>query len=161
MRNYLVCSLMLVLVCLSGCSVERYFTGNGAEALVYEEWHSFDIDLRGHPDQQQVLERLIEQIQQQDPYAQYTVLYKNNKNKQVFYSASKGFIELSKINERVNYIYSPENIVDLTIRAKVLAAYTETCQAVRIFKETGQINCFVESARVKQIANKQRLVGGQ
>lgn len=65
------------------------------------------------------------------------------------------------MNERVNYIYSPDNIADLTIRAKVLATYTETCQAVRIFKETGQINCFVESARVKQVANKQRLVGGQ
>ncbi|GAM66526.1 hypothetical protein JCM19236_3978 [Vibrio sp. JCM 19236] len=96
MRNDLVCSLMLVLVCLSGCSAERYFTGNGAEALVYEEWHSFDIDLRGHPDQQQVIERLIEQIQQQDPYAQYTVLYKSNKNKQVFYLLRKNLLSFRK-----------------------------------------------------------------
>lgn len=161
MRNYLVCSLILVLVSLSGCSAERYFIGNGAEAVVYEEWHSFDIDLRGHPDQQQVVGKLIEQIQQQDPYAQYRVLYKNDNSKRVFSSAAQEFTELSIPNKRVHYSHSPDNIADLTIRARVLAAHTEKCQAIELFKRTGQINCFVESARVKQIANKQRLTGGQ
>ncbi|MEZ9246026.1 hypothetical protein AB4179_17450 [Vibrio lentus] len=161
MRNYLICSLMLLLVNLSGCSAERYYTGNGTEAVVYEEWHSFDIDLRGHEDQEKVIARLIEKIHQQDPYAQYTVLHRNNNSKQVFSAATQGLTELSSATKRVHYIYSPDNIADLTIRVKMLAAHTELCQAIELFKKTGQINCFVESARIKQVANKQRLIGGQ
>lgn len=161
MRNYLVFSLMIIMLNLSGCAAERYFTGNGAEAIVYEQWHTFDIDLRGHSSQQEEIARLIEKIHQQDPYAQYTVLHRNNNSKQVFSAATQGLTELSSATKRVHYIYSPDNIADLTIRARVLAAHTELCQAIELFKKTGQINCFVESARIKQVANKQRLIGGQ
>lgn len=162
MRSYLlIFGLIMVMTNLTGCAAERYFSGNGTEALIYEEWHSYDIDIQDSSEAQEVIATIVRRIQNRDSRAQYNVYYRSSISKTLFESVVKDFRELSSLRNQVTYRHNPHNITDLTMRVKVHAIHTAQCQAIELFKETDELNCFSESARLKQVANKQRLVGGR
>ncbi len=66
---------------LLGCANERYFGGNGAEAIVYKENHSFEFAIKKRTETAKKIEQLIRDIESMDKGATYVVEYKSTRAK--------------------------------------------------------------------------------
>lgn len=159
MKNRILITLLISL--LSGCATERYFGGNGAEALVYKENHNFGFAIKKRAESEQQIGRLIAEIESIDKEATYIVDYKKAQNKKILTKIFAQYPSHLIAPERVEYRLSPSLTEDLTIRATLTRIKTQRCEPAEIGVESGQRNCFVESMRYKQVSYKSKLVGGE
>ncbi|MDN3699715.1 hypothetical protein ACFFUO_16610 [Vibrio artabrorum] len=144
---------------LLGCTSERYFGGNGAEALVYKEHHSFEFSIKNRNETAKQLHALIDDIEALDKEATYVVDYKSTRSKKM----------LEKIFDQYpSHIIAPKRVVyrnsvllsnDLKIQVTLRRLKTQQCKPAQIQTDLGQPDCFVESMRLKQVSYKSRLVG--
>ena len=151
--------ITLVASSLLGCATERYFGGNGAEALVYEENHNFGFAIKKRAESEKQIRRLIAEIESIDKEATYIIDYKKVQNKKMLTKIFAQYPSHLIAPERVEYRHSPALNEDLTIQATLTRIKTQRCEPAEIGVESGQRNCFVESMRFKQVSYKSKLVG--
>ncbi|PME34753.1 hypothetical protein BCV39_20250 [Vibrio sp. 10N.286.55.E10] len=146
---------------LFGCVSEQYFVGQGAEALVYKEHHSFEFVIKKRDKTAQQISDLIQEIESVDKEATYVVDYKSAANKQLLQSIFKQYPSHIITPQRVVYRYAQSLPSDLGIKVTLTRLKTQTCKPAQIHVNLRQSDCFVESMRLKQVAHKSRLVGEQ
>lgn len=152
---------VLTLTCLaiSACSSERYFGGNGAEALVYDEHHSYEVRIKNKPAVRAQLADVIANFESIDKDATYHVEYRTPAAKTLMQTLFASYQTHEVDPQRVVYLHNKNLLADIKVDVTVKKIKTGTCQGAQIQKELTTRDCFVESMRVKQVAYKSRLVG--
>lgn len=150
---------LLASVMLFGCTAERYFVGDGAEALVYQENHRFEFTVKQPASVKSQLDQLIQTAEKQNATAHYLIVYRTKGMKQLAQDVLTRFPELTLNNHRVGYEYQATEKVDLVINIMLHKVKTERCKPSQVQVETYKRNCFIESSRMQQVVNKNRLVG--
>ncbi|MFA0439123.1 hypothetical protein BCU70_06825 [Vibrio sp. 10N.286.49.C2] len=153
----LILSAMLI---LSGCASERYFGGNGLEALVYQQRHTVEMSIQDEKQAQQKLNALFSAVEGEDTGALYSIEYRNNAGKVLIDRIIDDYPALKVKKHKVTLAKNTQLLSDLKLQITFYALQTEECHAAQIGFEHSQTNCFSESARLKQVANKSRLLGG-
>lgn len=151
--------LPLALVSLVGCA-ERYFSGKGAEYLVYEETHSFAISVQDKESATKKVSNIIEAVEAEDSSASYSIQYRNTAAKQVVDKALKDhpYIELSA--EAFSLSRAPNIDSDINIIVSYDAMVRQECTPSQIETKQMSRNCFSENARLQQVADKKRIIRG-
>jgi hypothetical protein len=152
-------SCVLLLFGISGCTTERYFDGNGAEALVFQEIHRVDYVVKKRNETVEKMEQLIAISESLDKEAVYVVSYKSSTDRQLAEKAFKSFSSLSIDPSRIEYREVSNMIADVRIVVALRQLKTQTCKPAQLQNEIAQPDCFVETMRLKQVAYKSRLVG--
>jgi hypothetical protein len=152
-------ALTLTCLAISACSSERYFGGNGAEALVYDEHHSYEVRIKNKPAVRAQLADVIANFESIDKEATYHVEYRTSAAKKLMQTLFASYQTHEVDPQRVIYLHNKNLLADLKMDVTVKKIKTEPCQAAQIQKELTTRDCFVESMRVKQVAYKSRLVG--
>ncbi len=155
----LALAFVLLLTGITGCTTERYFDGNGAEALVYQEVHRVDYVINNRSESQQKMEQLIALSESFDKEAAYVVAYKSTADRQLAEKAFKQFSTLAVTPSRVQYRQEQDMIANVRISVAVRQLKTQICQPAQLQQDIAQPDCFVETMRLKQVAYKSRLVG--
>lgn len=158
MKRLLIASLLTM---LSGCAAERYFGGNGLEALVYQQKHTIEMSVKDAARAQSQLNTLFSTIEDQDTGAQYFIEYKNKASKAVLDQSLALYPRLQLKNDKVVLVNNKQLMTDIKLQVSFYVLKTEQCQPVQMGVEHSQMNCFSESARLKQVANKSRITGVQ
>lgn len=156
---YLGLPLAVAMLLVSGCTSERYFNGNGAEAIVYQELHRVDYVIKQREATLSNMEKFIALSESSDKEAKYVVSYKSKSAKNLAEQAFSKFDALMIFPSRVQYHQDTSSVADVSITVAVHKIKTQTCQPAQIQQEIGQPDCFVETMRLKQVAYKSRLVG--
>lgn len=144
---------------ITGCTTERYFDGNGAEALVYQEVHRVGYVIEKRKESLKKIEQLIALTESFDKEATYVVSYKSKQDRELAEKAFKQVAILAMTSSRIQYLQKPDMIADVRISVSVRQVRTQTCKPAQLLQEIAQPDCFVESMRLKQVAYKSRLVG--
>ncbi|WP_418641446.1 hypothetical protein ACNUDM_07890 [Vibrio chaetopteri] len=150
---------LLASVMLFGCTAERYFVGDGVEALVYQENHRFEFTVKQPASVKSQLVQLVQAAEKQNATAHYSIVYRTKGMKQLAKDAMKRFPELTLNNHRVDYKYRAKEEADLVVNITLHKVKAESCKPSQVMLETYKRNCFVESSRMQQVVNKNRLVG--
>ena len=158
MQRLLIVSLLTL---LSGCAAERYFGGNGLEAVVYQQKHTIEMSVKDTARAQTQLEALFATIEKQDTGAQYLIEYKNQASKAILEKSLASYPLLQLKSDKVILLKNQQLLTDVKLQVSFYALKTEQCQPVQFGVEHSQLNCFSESARLKQVANKSRITGAQ
>ncbi|MCW8344690.1 hypothetical protein MD535_01445 [Vibrio sp. ZSDZ65] len=158
MKQLLIVSLLIM---LSGCAAERYFGGNGLEALVYQQKHTIEMSVQDTARAQSQLEALFSTIEDQDTGARYFIEYKNKAAKSLLDQSLASYPRLQLKNDKVVLVNNKQLLTDIKLQVSFYVLKTEQCQPVQFGVEHSQLNCFSESARLKQVANKSRITGAQ
>ncbi|USD61759.1 hypothetical protein J4N45_07310 [Vibrio sp. SCSIO 43140] len=156
---YLGLSLLLLVLLVSGCTTERYFNGNGAETIVYQEVHRVDYVIKKRDATLANMKQFIALSESSDKEANYVVSYKSKSAKNLAEQAFSKFDALTISPSRVQYHQDMSGVADISIIVAVHKIKTQTCQPAQVQQEIGQPDCFVETMRLKQVAYKSRLVG--
>ncbi|WP_112479847.1 hypothetical protein [Vibrio variabilis] len=157
MKNGLLA--LLVCVFIVGCSAERYFVGNGVEALIYEEKHRVELVVKERSQSATQLAQVIDAAERQNATAHYTFIYRTKAMKSLAQGVLSDYPELTLDNHRVSYLYQANETADLIINITLHKLNTELCKPSQVLVETYQRNCFIESSRMQQVVNKPKLVG--
>ncbi|MCL9774881.1 hypothetical protein [Vibrio methylphosphonaticus] len=155
-RLLLVCAILS----LSGCTTERYFGGNGLEALVYQQHHTIEMSIQDKTHAQQRLSALFSSVEDEDTGALYHIEYRSNVGKVLIDTIINDYPAFKVKKDKVTLAKNTKLLSDLKVQITFYALETEQCHAAQIGFEHSQTNCFSESARLKQVANKSRLLGG-
>lgn len=150
---------LLLSAMLFGCTTERYLVGDGVEALVYEENHRFEFNVKKQVPLETQLTKLIQAVEKQNAAAHYSIAYRRKEMKRIAQEAFKHFPELTLNNHRVDFEYQATEKADLVVNITLHKIKTEQCKPSQVLVETYQRNCFIESSRMQQVVNKTRLVG--
>ncbi|MEZ8039587.1 hypothetical protein ACED25_08340 [Vibrio sp. 1F263] len=156
-------SLIMALFNLSllGCASEQYFVGQGAEALVYKEQHSFEFAMKNRDETTKQITALIQNIELMDKEATYAVDYKSIRSKAMLQSIFEEYPSHVIAPQRVLYRSVKLLPSDLKIQVTLTRLKTQKCAPAQIHVRLRQPDCFAESMRLKQVAYKSRLVGEQ
>ena len=157
MRTRVLCICLSLL--MFGCTTERYFIGDGVEALVYQENHTVELNIKNKSASKAYLTQLIESIEKQNADARYTFVYRQAKTKALFEQTLMAFPELKLKNHRVSYQQESQLRSDALVKVTLHKVKTERCAPSQVLVESYQRNCFVESSRMQQVVNKSKLVG--
>ena len=164
MKQLLMSVLVLLsLGTLSGCA-EQMYEAKGAEALVYPETHTYQFTVNTQQPQAGVtdinaqLNKIVAQAQQRDHQFDVTYLYSTTQGKRI---AQQQMAQLhrqgvSATQYRARYASQPKN--DLTVELRYYRVLTETCQPEVMGQPIQRRDCFVDTMRMKQVANPQRLI---
>ena len=144
---------------LLGCANERYFGGNGAEAVVYKENHSFEFAIKKRTETVEQIEHLIRKIESMDKGATYIVEYKSTRTKMMLEPIFKQYPSHIIAPKRVEYRSKSSLPSDLNIHVTLTRLKTQQCLPTKFNTRIGQPDCFVESMRLKQVSDKSRLIG--
>ncbi|HGY9570767.1 TPA: hypothetical protein ACOJRH_001377 [Vibrio harveyi] len=144
---------------LFGCATERYFGGNGAEAVVYKEHHSFEFAVKNRAETEKQIKQLIQKIESMDKEATYVIDYKSARSKTMLKKTFEQYPSHIIAPHRVEYRYTPALPSDLNIQVTLTRLQTQQCSPAQIQVQLGEPDCFVESMRLKQVSYKSRLVG--
>ena len=144
---------------LFGCATERYFGGNGAEAVVYKEHHHFDFVIKNRTETAKQLKALIQDIELIDKEATYRVDYKSAASKKMLQTIFAQYPSHVVAPQRVLYRHALLLPNDLNIQVTLTRLKTQQCLPAQIQIQLGQPDCFVESMRLKQVSYKSRLLG--
>lgn len=144
---------------LSGCA-ERYFSGPGAEALVYPETHIYQFTVKSTQQTEEKLNMIFDTVDEIDSGASYLVEYRSNKGKKVVYKSleDKTALRLRADEFVVRQNSSLSNDIQLTITYHALV--THQCAPSEIEEVNVSRNCFSEVARMKQVSHKEHIVEG-
>ena len=146
---------------LFGCTSEQYFVGQGSEALVYKEHHSFEFAMKNRAETTKQITALIQDIESMDKEATYVVDYKSPRTKQMLQAIFKQYPSHLIAPQRVTYRSAQLLPTDLNIQVTLTRLKTQECKPAQIHVRLRQPDCFAESMRLKQVAYKSRLVGEQ
>ncbi|MGF1771133.1 hypothetical protein L4C42_02365 [Vibrio wakamikoensis] len=149
----------LTCLAISACSSERYFGGNGAEALVYDEHHSYEVRIKNKPAVRAQLANIIDNFESIDRAAIYHVEYRTSDARKLLQTLFASYQTHEVDPQRVVYLHNKNLLADLKMDVTVKKIKTEPCQGAQIQKELAIRDCFVETMRAKQVAYKARLVG--
>jgi hypothetical protein len=152
-------SALMIALLMSGCTAERYFGGNGAEALVYTENHRYEIVVKDKHVAQKQLQNLVASVESHDPEATYRVEYKSKTNKDMLAKIFANYASHRGFKERVVYRYNSAMSSDLSVDIAVRKLKTQPCSPAQLQVELASPDCFVEAMRLKQVAYKSRLLG--
>ncbi|EHH1037159.1 hypothetical protein J7077_004309 [Vibrio parahaemolyticus] len=144
---------------LFGCVTERYFGGNGTEALVYKEHHSFEFAVKNYAVTEQQIRQLIQKVESMDKDATYMIDYKSARGKTMLMKTFEQYPSHIIAPQRVEYRYTPALPSDLNIHVTLMRLKSQQCTPAQIQIQLGQPDCFVELMRLKQVSYKSRLVG--
>lgn len=144
---------------LFGCVTERYFGGNGAEAVVYKEHHSFEFVIKNRVEIEKQIKQLIHKIESMDKESTFIIDYKSTPSKVMLVQVFEQYPSHTIAPQRVEYRYSPTLPSDLKIQITLTRLKSQQCTPAQIQVELGQPDCFVESMRLKQVSYKPRLLG--
>ncbi|WP_038880826.1 hypothetical protein [Vibrio jasicida] len=144
---------------LFGCASERYFGGNGAEALVYKEHHNFEFAIKKQAETTKQIKQLIHDIESMDKEATYVVDYRSTRSKTMLEQIFSQYPSHIVAPQRVTFRNAPHLSNELSIQVTLTRMKTQQCTPAQIHVQLGQPDCFVESMRLKQVSYKSRLVG--
>jgi hypothetical protein len=146
---------------LLGCATERYFGGNGVEALVYKEHHSFSFVIKNKTETERELRRLVAKIESTDNEATYVIDYKKISSKRMLENIFAQYPAHVAEPKRAVYRHANSLPNDLRVRVTLRLMKTQQCLPAQIEVESRQSDCFLESTRLKQVSYKSKLVGEQ
>jgi hypothetical protein len=151
--------IILMTSSLLGCVTERYFGGNGSEALVYKEKHTFSFVIKNLAQTETELNRLVSEIESTDNEATYVIDYKKLASKKMLEQIFSRYPSHVIAPERIVYRRALSSPSDLNIRVTLTRLRTQQCLPAQIEVESRQPDCFIESMRLKQVSYKSQLVG--
>ncbi|WP_172380907.1 hypothetical protein [Vibrio sp. Vb339] len=146
---------------LLGCASQEHFVGYGAEALVHTEQHSFEFVITKRVESSKQLNAWIQDIESMDREAVYVVDYRSTASKQMLQNIFEQYPSHVIAPLRVSYRSAQLLPSDLKIQATLTRLTTQPCTPANIHLGLLQLDCFAESMRLKQVAYKSRLLGGQ
>lgn len=146
---------------ISGCASERYFSGNGVEALIYEENHEFEIMIKNRDAIRNKLTSLFMKTEALDREAIYYVSYKSEDIKYFVDETLKKDNKYSIYSDRISYAEDLSLKGDLNINVSFRKIKIQQCNPFEISRDIAQPDCFVESIRLKSVSYKSRLVGAR
>jgi hypothetical protein len=155
-----IIGLLFSIMLLSGC-VEKNFNAKGAEALIYPELHRYSYSLKSlnHKDINNDLARITQQARSNDRYFTVTYLFNTNAGKEIAIQQ----ISQNKIKSVLPNQFSMKKSIaitgDLDVVIVINKLLTEKCKPSRIEQNIYRKDCYVESMRMKQIANLEHVVG--
>lgn len=152
-------TLLVTCLLISACSSERYFGGNGAEALVYDEHHSYEVRIKNKHAVETQLAAVIEKFESLDRAATYRVEYRSTDAKKLLQSLFASYPSHQVEPKRVTYLRNKDLLAELKMDVTVKQLKMAPCQPAQVQVELPTRDCFVESMRLKQVAYKSRLVG--
>ncbi|OIN25691.1 hypothetical protein [Vibrio barjaei] len=144
---------------LLGCASERYFGGNGAEAITYQEHHNFDFAIKNYDETAKQISALVKDIESTDKEATYVIDYKDTRSKKMLEKIFDQYPSHKVAPQRVEFKHVRTMRSDLKIQVALTRLKTQYCAPAQIQHQIGQPDCFVESMRLKQVSYKSRLVG--
>ncbi|HCH3375406.1 TPA: hypothetical protein NKU37_002944 [Vibrio parahaemolyticus] len=159
MKTFLL--MLFITSPLWGCASEQYFVGNGAEALVYKEHHSFEITMKNHGEMNKQMAALIQDIESIDRDASYVVDYKSMRIKAMLQKIFEQYPSHVIRPQRVLYRSAQSLPSDLKIQVTLTRLKAQECEPAQIHVRLRKSECFAETMRLKQVAYKSRLVGEQ
>lgn len=151
-----ISSLLLTVLLMSGCT-ETYFSGNGSEALVYQETHT--VQMNNSVNLKQQISDILKQVQHEDSNAFIKAEYKNRLSKRALQQALNQYTVYQVKNYRVSYQYNPRLDSDIKLNINMTKLKTEACRPAELSRETWQTNCFVETSRMRQVVDRSSLIG--
>ena len=169
MKNVLITLLALcALGGLSGCA-EKMYAVKGAEALVYPESHTYRFTLNdakttnvspqdAEEKMAAQLAAIIAQAQQRDHQFTVAYLYSSQSGKRLAQQQIQQLRRqgVSPTQYRLGYLPQPDG--DLTVTVQLHRVITEVCQPEIMGQPIQRRDCFVDTMRMKQVANPQRLI---
>lgn len=151
---YIVVSSLL----LVGCANEKYFSGNGFEALGYQEQHEFEFTVQDTEQFKQQLTTLVTTIASEDREAAYLIEYRTAQHKALISDIFK--TSFSAKNRPVFELNRNQALAsDIKMNVAIYRLSAQKCLPSDIRVDLNQPDCFVESMRLKQVAYKSRVVG--
>lgn len=103
---------------------------------------------------------LFEQVSEIDPGASYEIEYRNSRARNIAQSAIDKFPTLELAAEAFSLTRNTSLSKDLKVVITYHALVTQKCRMPAIEGPETSINCFVESARARQVVHKESLVEG-
>ncbi|WP_264876901.1 hypothetical protein [Vibrio agarivorans] len=147
------------IIFLAGCANEKYFAGNGFEALAYQEHHEFEFTIKDSKQFQSQFLQLVEAISSEDKEASYRVEYKTNTHQKLVDKVFTRYRSNNVMPLTVEFVKNQKLEGDLQVVVAIRRFSHQTCSPLEIRTDLGQPDCFVESMRLKQVAYKSRVVG--
>ncbi|MGF1686536.1 hypothetical protein L4C36_07540 [Photobacterium japonica] len=164
MKNVLIALLALcALSSISGCA-EKMYVAKGAEALVYPETHTYQFTVNNSQSQNGAvaintqLTKIVAQAQQRDHQFRVTYLYSSTQGKRIAQQQIAQLHRQGVSASQYNAHYAAQPKTDLTVELRYFRVLTETCQPEVMGQPIQRRDCFVDTMRMKQVANPQRLI---
>lgn len=152
-------AIFAAVLAISGCANERYFSGNGFEAVAYKEQHEFNFTIQDSDKFQSQLLELAEKVSAEDREAVFFIEYKNIKHRKLVDQALSSYRSRNLVPLVVEYAKNSALESDLSLVVAIQRFSMQTCLPSNIRSDLSQPDCFVESMRLTQIAYKSRVVG--
>ncbi|PSW07393.1 hypothetical protein [Photobacterium lipolyticum] len=150
--------LLTFALLLSAC-VDKPLPAKGAEALIYPEEHSFNIDVKRHglTATQSRVEAIITDFLPAAPDTDWVISYRTLREQKIAKKAEQQLNQAGVSPRRIKRQQLPSQANDIVIKIKQYHLITENCSAYQINTNTVKTGCFVETLRMKQIASPSRL----
>ena len=150
--------LLTFALLLSAC-VDKPLPAKGAEALIYPEEHSFNIDVKRHglTATQNRVETIITDFLPAAPDTDWVISYRTLREQKIAKKAEQQLKQAGVSPKRIKRQQLPSLSSDIVIKIKQYHLITENCPAYQFSPNTVKTGCFVETLRMKQIASPSRL----
>lgn len=150
--------LLTFALLLSAC-VDRPLPAKGAEALIYPEEHSFNIDVKRHglTATQNKVTQIIADFLPAASDTDWIITYRSLREQNIAQNAEQQLKQAGVSPERIKRQKSPSMSRDIVIKIKQYQLITENCPPYRFGPNTVKTGCFVETLRMKQIASPSQL----
>ncbi len=150
--------LLAFALLLSAC-VDKPLPAKGAEALIYPEEHSFNIDVKRHglTATQNRVTQIITDFLPAAPDTDWVISYRTLREQKIAKKAEQQLKQAGVSPKRIKRQQFPSLASDIVIKIKQYHLITENCPAYRFSPNTVKTGCFVETLRMKQIASPSRL----
>lgn len=150
-------TLLALTLMLSACA-DRPAPAQGAEALIYPEQHSINVDVKRHGQTaaQNRIRDILAAYLPAAPDTEWAISYRSQQHA-VAKKTEKLLIEDGVSPKRIKRQLSPALDHDIVITIKQYRLITENCPAYQLGLNREKTGCFIDTLRMKHIAAPSRL----